>query len=226
MAKGSNQKLKLLYLQKIFYDLTDEDNQLSISELIAQLASCGIEVGRKTLYEDIELLRTFGMDLIKDQTNHNTTYYLGVRDFELPELKLLVDSVQSAKFISEDKSNALIRKLEMLDGKSNKSHLQRQVLISGRVKTINQKVYYNVDQLHNAINKNKQISFQYFQWDIQKQMVLRNDGNPYQISPWYLVWDDEYYYLIAYDSQIQDIKHFRVDKMLNIETSEMPRDGK
>ncbi|MGN0564187.1 MAG: helix-turn-helix transcriptional regulator, partial [Candidatus Heritagella sp.] len=199
MAKGSNQKPKLLYLAKIFAEYTDEEHGLSMQEIIARLNQYEINADRKTLYLDFEELRHFGLDIVSEQKGRNVYYFLASRDFELPELKLLVDCVQSSKFITERKSRELIKKLESLVSKHNASQLQRQVILSGRVKAMNESIYYSVDTIHNAINGDKQIRFQYFQWNVKKEMELRHHGAWYQISPWALVWDDEYYYLIGYD---------------------------
>ena len=225
MAKGSNQKLKMLYLAKIFAEQTDEEHALTMQEIIARLNGFDVSADRKTLYLDFEELRRFGLDLISEQRGHNTYYYLGARDFELPELKLLVDSVQAAKFITNKKSHELIRKLESLVNVQQAQQLHRQVIISGRVKTMNESIYYNIDKLHSAINSNLQIRFQYYQWNVKKEMELRHGGAWYQVSPWCLIWDDEKYYLVAYDAADGIIKHYRVDKMLHISPTPAFRDG-
>lgn len=142
------------------------------------------------------------------------------------ELKLLVDSVQSAKFITAKKSNELIRKIESLASKHEAPKLYRQVYVVNRIKIMNKNIYIYVDVIHTAIAANEQIRFQYFQWNVQKKMELRHNGAYYQVSPWALSWDDENYYLIAYDSAAGKIKHFRVDKMLNIESTKDRREGK
>lgn len=226
MAKSSNQKLKLLYLARIFMTETDDDHSLTIKDIIAKLGQYDISADRKTLYQDFEELRLFGMDIIGEQDGRNYSYHIGSREFELPELKLLVDSVQSAKFITERKSRELIRKLENLASRYEASQLTRQVIISGRVKTMNESIYYNVDKIHSAIGSNVRIRFQYTQWTVDKELVPRKNGEWYQISPWSLVWDDEYYYLIGYDSADCKIKHYRVDKMQKISLTDEPRDGK
>ena len=226
MAKGRSQKLKLLYLTRILMAETDEEHGLSAQELIRRLGEYEVAEDRKTLYLDLEELRHFGMDIVSEQAGRNVLYRLASREFELPELKLLVDSVQSAKFITERKSRELIAKLETLASRHEAKKLHRQVLISGRVKTMNESIYYNVDKLHAAIGEDRQIRFQYFQWNVKKEMELRHGGAWYRISPWALVWDDEYYYLIAYDSAANKLKHYRVDKMLHISLAEEKREGK
>ena len=223
--KGPNQKQKMLYLAKILSEETDDRHSLTIQDLISKLAASGINADRKTLYQDLEELRSFGMDIITSHTGHNYYYSLGSREFELPELKLLVDSVQSAKFITNRKSADLIRKLSGLASRHEAKYLQRQVVISGRVKTMNESIYYNVDKIHAAIGDNRQIRFKYFDWNLEKKMEMRYDGRWYQLSPWTLMWDDEKYYLVAYDSKHETIIHYRVDKMTEIEILDEKREG-
>ena len=226
MSKGNYQKLKLLYLIKIFSEDTDETHMLTLPQIIDKLSAYGISAERKTLYQDFELLRDFGIDIIGVQAQRNYYYHIGNRRFELPELKLLVDSVQSAKFITDKKSNALIRKLEGMVSKYEARQLQRQVIISGRIKAMNESIYYNVDKLHEAIGTDCQIKFKYFRWNINKEMVLRKDGAWYHVSPWGLMWDDENYYLVGYDAEDGKIKHYRVDKMWRISVVDKKREGK
>lgn len=225
MAKGTNQKLKLLYLAQIFSEETDEDHGLTLAEIAQRLSRLDINAERKTLYQDFEELRRFGMDICTNQEGKSFRYFLGSRTFQLPELKLLVDAVQSSRFITEQKSRELIKKLETLTSRSNANQLQRQVLIAGRIKTMNESIYYNVDGLHTAIAKERQIQFRYFRWGPDKTMILRHNGELYTVSPWHLCWDDENYYLVAYDSASGRIKHYRVDKMKNITITDLPRDG-
>ena len=226
MAKGKNQKAKLLYLAKIFAAETDEEHGLSTAELIGRLNHYGINAERKTLYADLEELRQFGLDIVSHQESRQVLYSLASRDFELAELKMLVDSVQSARFITGKKSRELIQKLEGLASVHEASQLRRQVYLSGRVKTMNESVYYNVDRIHSAISANVQIQFQYFQWNASKEPELRRNGKWYQISPWCLLCESENYYLLGYDEQAGKLKHYRVDKMLHIRKTQLPRQGK
>jgi len=226
MAKGSNQKLKIMYLMKILLEQTDETHSISMPEIISALEQYGITAERKSIYNDMESLRQFGMDIIGEQRDRTYYYHVGKRQFELAELKLLVDSVQSAKFITVKKSNELIKKIESLASQHEASQLQRQVYVANRIKTMNASIYYNVDAIHAAIAANEQICFQYFQWNVRKEMELRHDGAYYRVSPWALSWDDENYYMIAYDSAAGKIKHFRVDKMLRIENTKERREGR
>ena len=226
MAKSPNQKLKLLYLMKILLEQTDENHRITMTEIIENLASYNISAERKSLYNDIESLRLYGLDIIGIQEGRTYFYYVGSRRFELAELKLLVDSVQSAKFITAKKSSELIKKLEGLASRYEASKLHRQVFVAGRVKTMNESIYYNVDRIQTAIGENSKITFQYFQWNVEKKMELRHDGAVYKVSPWALSWNDGNYYLIAYDGEKGIIKHFRVDKMLHIELNGEKREGK
>ncbi|MBR2742795.1 MAG: WYL domain-containing protein [Clostridia bacterium] len=223
--KGDNQKLKMLYLAKIFTEETDDTHSLTMHDIISKLSAYGVNADRKTLYLDFEELRRFGYDILTERAGREHFYHLGAREFELAELKLLVDSVQSAKFITDKKSKELIKKLESLASRHEGRKLQRQVFISGRIKTMNESIYYNVDKLHEAINNGVQIRFQYFRWNEKKKQELRRNGEWYRVSPWSLMWDDENYYLVAYDAREDKIKHYRVDKMIKIHVTGDAREG-
>ncbi len=226
MAAGDNQKLKMLYLVDILSQETDDSHSLSLQEITDRLEALGVNADRKTLYADFDELEKYGLEVLKEKSGRSTRYHLATREFELPELKLLVDAVQSSKFITEKKSRQLIKKLESLVSVHEAQHLNRQVLIAGRIKAMNESIYYNVDMLHEAINSDRQILFQYFQWNISKKQELRRNGAFYQASPWCLMWDDENYYLVAYDSAEQKIKHYRVDKITRLSIADNPREGK
>lgn len=224
MPKGANQKIKILYLMKILLERTDDDHGLTLEEISAALSDYGVDAERKTLYDDLEVLRVFGIDIEK-RKNKTVRYHVVSRKFELPELKLLVDSVQSSKFITRKKSNELIKKIESFASKYEAQQLQRQVFIANRIKTMNESIYYTVDYIHEAINNNVKVSFWYFSWNEKKEKVLRHDGDQFVISPWALTWDDENYYMVGYDSAAGIVKHYRVDKMLQIQLTEEKRDG-
>lgn len=215
MPRKDNQKMKLLYLLKIMLENSDEENMLSMSKIIDNLSLFGIKAERKSIYDDIECLRLFGYDIIC-QRGQNVGYYIGSRDFELAELKLLVDSVQSSKFLTKKKSNQLISKLEGLTSKFYGKELQRQVYVADRLKMSNETVYYNVDCLHNAITDNVKIAFKYYEYNLDKKIQLRNSGNEYIVSPYSLTFSDDNYYLIAYYPKNERLTHFRVDRMKNI----------
>lgn len=220
--KASNQKLKLIYLAKILLENTDEENTITVPEMIAELAKFGISAERKSIYDDLEYLQLFGLDICSNKTR-TTNYYIASREFELPELKLLVDSVQASKFITKKKSMELISKIEKLTSRENAKKLHRQVFVMDRVKTLNEQIYYNVDKIHDAIAENKQISFRYFDMNVDKVKVYRKDGNLYKESPVALTWDDENYYLITYKEKYNRYVHYRVDKMEKISISDEPR---
>ncbi len=209
---------------------TDENHGLTINEIKDELESYGIKAERKSLYDDIEILQSFGLDICTVRTN-TVKYYIGNRDFQIPELKLLVDAIQSSKFITRKKSLELIEKLGHLVSENESSQLRREVYVTNRVKTVNEHIYYNVDKIHNAISENKKISFQYFKWELDTTngnkivKTARKNGEAYRVSPWALCWDDENYYLIAYDSEAEIIKHYRVDKMERIRLLKDERDG-
>ena len=230
MPRSSRQKEKLLYLQKILLEKTDENHPLTAKEIIDLLAANDIQVGRKALYDDLEILQTFGLDICQTR-DHTVRYFVGSRDFEIAELKLLVDAIQSSKFITHKKSLELIKKLEGLVSENDGRQLQREVVVSNRVKTFNEHIYYNVDEIHSAINENKKISFRYMRWDVDftgGQKIVKKERHPgksYIISPFALCWDDENYYLVGFDSEADIIKHFRVDKMENICIINSLRDG-
>ncbi len=226
MPKGTNQKFKLYRLAQIMLEKTDEEHYITMPEIMSALAQYDITADRKSIYTDLRDLEQLGIEVEGEPVGNRYHYHVVGRQFELPELKLLVDSIQASKFITERKSRDLIKKLETLLSKHEASKLQRQVYVSGRIKTMNESIYYSVDAIHNAISENKKIAFQYFQWNVKKEMELRRGGAYYHISPWGLSWDDENYYLIGYDSEAQMIKHYRVDKMLRICMLAETREGK
>ena len=226
MPKGINQKFKLYRLAKIMLELTDDEHYLTMMQIIDELAKYNVTADRKSIYNDLRDLGVIGIDVEGEPLGNRYHYHVCNRIFELPELKLLVDAIQSSKFITEKKSNVLIKKLETLTSKYNAQKLQRQVYVTGRIKAMNESIYYSVDEIHNAIAENKKIKFQYFQWNAKKEMELRHDGAWYHVSPWGLSWDDENYYLIGYDAETDSIKHYRVDKMLHIEMTDEPAEGK
>lgn len=224
MAKSPNQKTKLLRLAQMLLHNTDEDHPLTVNDMIEELARYDVRAERKSIYDDLETLRTVGLD-VQSRKGRSPGWFIGSRDFELPELKLLIDVVQSSRFLTQNKSDALIRKLENLASVHQAQQLQRQVYVSGRVKVMNESIYYNVDKLHTALAARKSITFQYFDYDIQHKKVLRHEGKRYIVSPYGLIWNNENYYLVAFDHEHQDIRHYRVDKMISISVTTQPRQG-
>lgn len=225
MARSEKQKLKLLYIMQLLLERTDEEHTVTTQEIIDDLALHGITAERKSIYTDIDQLIDFGMDIIKIKERPGG-YYLASRQFELAELKLLVDAVQASKFITTKKSGELIAKLETLCSKTEAKQLHRQVVVTNRNKAVNENIYYNVDVIYNAIAENVKIRFRYYEWSANKEMKLRRDGAYYEVSPWLLSWDDENYYLIAFDDRSSDIRHYRVDKMIKISLMDAAREGR
>lgn len=225
MARVSGQKLKLLFLVKILTEETDEAHVLCTQELIDRLEEQGIHSERKSIYDDISCLQQFGYDILQRQSRQGGGYYMAGRDFELAELKLLVDAVQSSRFITPKKSRELIGKLEKLASRHDAGKLRRQVHVVGRIKTENEGIYYCIDALHRAIQDNCRITFQYLEWNGQKRLVPRRKGQPYRVSPWALIWREENYYLLAWDESAGRMKHYRVDKMAQVEELPEKRQG-
>lgn len=224
MGGGIKNKARVLFVMDALLKHTDEEHRLSAPAIIDMLQAQGFSANRKSIYDDIAALQEWGMDIVFTKETPQG-YYLASRDFELPELKLLVDAVQSSKFITTKKSRQLIKKLEALASEREAKQLQRNVHITNRNKTINESIYYNVDKIHSAISANKKISFIYCQWSLDKELVPRGDGKVYGTSPWELTWDDENYYMIGYDDEAQIMKNYRVDKMQKIEIIDEARTG-
>ena len=224
MAKKSKQKLKLIRVRDILLENTDNDHSITVAEILERLSEYGIEAERKSIYEDIEELRMYGMD-IEISRGRSGGYYVASREFELPELKVLVDAVQASKFITTAKSRELIKKLSAMTSRYERTKLSRQVHIYERVKSMNKSVYYTTDFIHTAISENRKIAFSYFKFNSKKEKIYRRDGRRYEVSPWLLIWNDENYYLAAYDPADGIIKHFRVDKMERVAIVDEPREG-
>ena len=224
MPRTANQKTKLLYVMEALLHESDEAHPLSMEDLLRYLSEKGIRAERKSVYSDIETLRDFGLD-VHGSRGRSAGYYVGERDFELPEIKLLIDSVQSSKFITERKTMQLIRKLAGLTSVHEAALMKRQLFVKNRIKSMNESIYYNVDAIHQAIAEDKQIEFRYYSYTVTKEKKFRRNGRPYRVSPLALSWAEENYYLIAYEGEAGKIKHFRVDKMDGIRVTEKFREG-
>ena len=227
MSRGMNQKFKFTYLMKIMQEKTDDEHSLTMPQIMEELEKYDVTAERKSIYTDFQdMTEKFGVEIIKEQIGRETYYHVGSRKFELAEVKLLIDSIQSSKFITQTKSRELITKIKSFVSEHQAKQLQRQVYINDRVKTMNESVYYNVDDIHTAINQNRKIRFKYYKWDINKKLVPRHNGDWFVVSPWALTWADENYYMVAFDELDQKIKHYRVDKMMHISIKEEKRAGK
>ena len=214
----NNAKLRPLYLAKILYELTDEEHCLSTNQLIDILQEkYGITSYRTTIASDIELLIQYGMD-IKSVKSQSIMYNLVSREFDLPELKLLIDAVASSKFITEKKSKELVGKLSKLASNIQADELKRNVMPEGRIKSGNENIYYIVDTVNTAINNKKQISFQYFSFNVRKQKKAKHNGELYVFSPYYLIWNGDYYYTVGYSEKHNGIGSFRLDRIIKTPT--------
>lgn len=224
MPKSINQKLKLLYLLDYLRENSNEEHPVSREKIEDYLGSLDIQVERKTIYDDIARLNEYGACIEQIKGKYGG-YYCDSHLLELPEIKLLVDAVQSSKFITEKQSLELIKKLETFTNKYDAGQLHRQVVVQDRVKTKQTNVFSNIDHISNAISDNKQIRFKYMQYNIHKELEFKHDGKEYELSPIFLLNDNENYYLVAFDSKYGNIKHFRVDKMKNVHAIKKDREG-
>lgn len=221
----ANQRGKLLLLKRFLEENTDAEHPATMEQILAWLETNAAVSDRRTVYEDLSWLRDDqGMDIQTVRVGRGTGYYIGDRTFALSELKLLVDAVQSSKFITEGKSMSLIARIEKLGSLHQARQLRHQVWVRGRIKTMNESIFSNVDKISSAIESNRQISFHYFTWNAKRERVFRRNGSRYVVSPWALLLDNENYYLLAREDGT--MKHFRVDKMLEISLTEKPREGR
>lgn len=208
-------KFRPLYLLRVLEEYTDENHPLTTNELVELLQEkYGFTTHRTTIPADIKLLTEYGYDIITVKSSQNK-YYIGSRRFELPELKLLIDAVQSSKFITAKKSKVLVEKLTSLASVHQAETLNRNIFFDKNIKPANEKIYYIVDALNDAINQNKKVSFHYFDYLPTKEKHIKNNGSPYVISPYALAWNGDYYYLIGYSDEREIIMTFRVDRIDN-----------
>ena len=222
MPKSANQKRKLLVLYRFLLARTDDDHPVTVQEMQDELTRWDISAERKSIYNDMEDLRQLGVD-VQSRKGKHAGWFIGQREFELAELKLLVDAVQSSRFLTLRKSDSLIRKLEGLASVYQAQKLQRQVYVDRRVKTMNESIFYNVDKLHTAIAAGRAVAFRYFEYNAKKEKVYRREGRRYYVSPCGLIWDNENYYMAAWDEENGEVRHYRVDKMTDITITGMPR---
>ena len=220
MPKSDNQKLKIFYILDYLEAYSNEKNPVRASDLISMLdRQWGIRCDRKTVYSDIAALQQYGVDIVS-LPGKNGGYYIASRNFELPELKLLIDAVQSSRYLTEKKSRELIEKLCSQCNEQDAKLMRRTVLVSGRVKSMNETIYYNVDAIQEAIAQNKQISFRYFDWDFGGKRKYRE--KEYLASPYGLCQDHENCYLLAFSNRY-GITSYRVDRMTDIQLTEEAR---
>ena len=223
MPRSENQKKKLILILRLLQDKSDENHYVSMSQILDYLNTYGVEAERKSIYSDIEALKELGYDIISVK-GRDGGYFLGERDFELAELKILVDAIQASRFITAKKSKELIQKISNLGGTYNAQELKRDVFVLNRAKSKNDSFFYSVDAIHTALRDNKKISYKYVDYNVDKQVVYRHDGAVYDVSPLGLVWNNERYYLIGFDHHSQEIRHYRVDRMKNLSVSSKNRE--
>lgn len=215
MAKSLRQKEKLLRILQILEKKSDEDHYVSMADLISELAQYEIEAERKSIYDDIKVLQDMGYDIVMSRSK-NGGYALLSRRLEKSEILPLADAVSSSRFITEKKSRELIKKMESFLSDYEAGELDRNIYVSDRIKTDNESIYIVVDSISNAIRYNKKITFQYCEWNIEKELVPRHNGRIYLVSPCFLTWSEEKYYLVAFDEESDEIRHYRCDKIKNV----------
>ncbi len=223
MARSEKQKQKIFRIIEMMIEQTDESHGLTVKDIISRLEKYGISAERKSIYDDMLTLGELGFDVIT-LPKKPPEYTLGTRPFELAELKLLVDAVESSRFITAKRSRALIEKLRAYAGHRHSSELSRQVYVEDRIKTENDFSFENIDLLHKAINDNKRIAFKYFDYNARGERFLRHGGAVYEVSPVALIMSEENYYLVGYDAAACANKHFRVDKLTELSLLAEPRD--
>lgn len=211
-ALKATNKNRLVCLMKLLYEATDEQHPLTANEIVDYFTNIGVSVNRRTIMSDIDILSKSGLDIIVVKSSQNK-YFWGDRHFQLPELKLLIDAVASSKFITEKKSEELIKKISSLASKHQEIALSRHLYVANRVKPDNEDIYYIVDSLNDAVSDQKKVQFKYFEYTPTKKKVFRNNGELYVISPYALLWNEDHYYMIGYSEKHEKIVQFRVDRM-------------
>ena len=218
----NRQKLKLLYLMRMLQEETDSEQGLTMTQILERLEEEGVMAERKSVYRDIEALREFGLD-IRTYQRSPVEYALENRDFALPELLLLVDAVQRlARFLTQRKSDALVRSVEQLASARQRALLDKRLHVEGRIKSQNESVFHNVDRIQEALARRRKITFLYFQYDAAKKKILQHDGAFYTETPVQLIYADGFYYLVAYNEKHGALAHYRVDRMDKIEVTDQP----
>lgn len=216
MPEEKSKKGRLLALQQYLYCYTDESHPITTQKLIDAMEEMGYSANRKTIKDDIDTLTKFDVDIITNVSRGNS-FFIGVRRFELPELKLLVDAVSSSRFISAGKSENLIEKLTSMTSIYQKNQITPRIFTAERIKTDNSQLYYVVDKLIEAVQSRKKVRFQYQEYDVEKKKILRNDGEIYINSPYGCLWNDDNYYLIGYSDKWKKVVTFRIDRIIDLE---------
>ena len=217
----ANNQLRMLLLLRFLYEHSSEENPVSAMDILEFWNSKGIHTDRKSVYGDIAVLKEFGVDIVQHGKRQNL-YFIGSRLFELPELKLLVDAVESSHFITRKKSEDLLRKLAVLASREQVWQLERPVYMEGTAKQDNEGIYYIVDMIHTAIQEQKQITFQYIEYTPEKKRVLKHEGYRYFFSPYALIWSRDFYYAVGWSEKHDKLAQFRVDRMTCVNLIERP----
>ncbi len=217
----SSSKLKLLKMIDILLRKTDENNPISTFELIEELEKYGISSERKSIYNDIELLTENGYDIVKTRVP-KPGYFIASRDFQLPEVRLILDAVQSADFITQKKTEELVNKISTLVSEEQFRMLKSQVFIDNRVKGANEEIYYTIDVLHRAISMKKQVTFYYNRHKIQDGKKIVWDQKQFCLNPYALIWSNDHYYLVGNNPKYNNLMHTRLDRMKSVEITDRP----
>ncbi len=215
------QKMKLLYLMRMLTEETDSERGLTMPQILEKLEEQGISAERKSIYRDIEALREFGVD-VRTYQRAPVEYAVEDREFAFAELLLLVDAVQSSRFLTQRKSDALVKGVKKLASTRQRKLLDKRVHVEGRIKMQNESVFYNVDRIQAALARRRKVSFLYFKYDVHKNKVLQHQGERYVETPVQLVYSDGYYYLVAFNDKHDGFAHYRVDRMDGIEVTDEP----
>lgn len=217
MAGVQKSKLKLLYLADILKKKTDENNYLAATEICDELAKLDIPAERKSIYKDIEILRKYGFDIIHTGSKNRGGYFMGAREFELAEIRLLSDAVQAANFISQKKTKQLVEKIESFASESQAKVLHSQVYVDNRPKCKNEEIYYTINLLDEAISQGVKVSFLYTKRKITDEFKTAKEEKQFKVSPFALIWSDDHYYLVCNNEKYDNLMHLRIDKIKKLE---------
>lgn len=222
MAQDNCQKIKLLKLMEILRQETDEDHPLKTAEICERLIAMNISCDPRTLGRDVKLLNEQGYEIMSCPVKHEKAYYVCDRSFSVPELKILIDAVQAASFITDKKTNELIDKIAELGGSNRASILKSNIVKFNTRKHTNETIYYAVDYLEEAIQKNRKVSFRYFDINENGQRVFRKEGSEYTMEPVALVFNEDNYYLVTYNAKHENTTNFRVDRIDKVQILKEP----
>lgn len=213
MSRPYSKKQKLLLIQKLLYENSDAKHPLTVSDIINYLAKFGISSERKTIYDDIQLLNDFGMDIIVTKQSHSNAYYLGTRPLQKEELCLIADVLATSKHISDSKYSLIIKKLQKLTSKYEKDILKRYIHTNNRVKIFNETLFENILIINNAINTDKILALRYFYYNTHKKKCYYNSNKYFFVSPYYIMYENDNYYLFCYHNNDEKLVKLRVDRM-------------